>query len=173
MENITEVSINNNTEVSKNNNIEEVSINNNTDNISKANTNIDEFILNNNDLVQVLKSIEIIQSTGKIKAKDMYKIGTRYLRLCSYLEYMQLSDDERDIAIKDEQENKEGTKYLKKLELQDLVFYFNFIHFHIKEENFIDNLDNFKNTHQKIFTTLKPYFKQENDIQTNESFNPL
>ena len=117
--------------------------------------------LTNNDMLRILNIIEVIQSRGQIKAINMFNIGSKYLRLSSYLKFLELDEEEKkNILDKEKEEKKE--EYLKKLEITDLVFYFNFIDKHLKKENFKkDELFLVKNIYEKIYNTLKPYIKNE------------
>ena len=143
-------------------------IENNNINNKNLGENNEEMLLTNNDMLQILNIIDIIQSRGKIKSKDMYKIGSRYLRLSSYLEFSQFDKQEQKNIIDNEKRNENSDKYLKKIDIQDLVFYFNFIDLHIKKENFNNReLEAINLVYHKIFNTLKPYITDNSDKQDN------
>ena len=143
-------------------------IENNNINNKNLGENNEEMLLTNNDMLQILNIIDIIQSRGKIKSKDMYKIGSRYLRLSSYLEFSQFDKQEQKNIIGNEKRNEYSDKYLKKIDIQDLVFYFNFIDLHIKKENFNNReLEAINLVYHKIFNTLKPYITDNSDKQDN------
>jgi len=155
---------NNNTETS-----EEVDTNN------VAEVNDPDAKLSNNDAIVILQIIEIIQSRGKIPANNMFITGQRYLRLKSYIEFNKLSEEKQNEII-NEDEDAEKPKYLKNLEIIDLVFYFNFIDRHKKQTNFKEEeLEIINAIYKKIYNSLKPFIKEETDTkpQSNDSFNPL
>jgi len=165
----------NNTETS-----EEVETNNtetseevDTNNVAEVND--PDAKLSNNDAIVILQIIEIIQSRGKIPANNMFITGQRYLRLKSYIEFNKLSEEKQNEII-NEDEDAEKPKYLKNLEIIDLVFYFNFIDRHKKQTNFKEEeLEIINAIYKKIYNSLKPFIKEETDTkpQSNDSFNPL
>ena len=132
--------------------------------------------LDNNGVKTLLDIIEIAQKRGSIPVKSMIVAGQRYMRILSYLEFSQLNDEEKNATLKKEEENPDSPKFLKQLDIKDLVYGFNFIDRHKKLGTFKnDELDLVNLTFKKIYNTLKPYIKETDGIneQTNTSFNPL
>ena len=151
----------------------EVVTTNTEDNLTNTESKNSSDSLTNNDLLRIINIIEVMQRRGKIKASDMYRIGAKYLRLASYLEFTQLDEEKKKEALEKE-EDENGAKYLKKLELTDLVFYFNFIDANLKADNFNgDEIYLVEKVGQKVFATLKPFIKKDEQKHSDESFNPL
>ena len=160
----------NNTEISETNQEkdenpkEEININDITDK------------LDNNGVKTVLDIIEIAQKRGSIPVKNMLVAGQRYMRILSYLEFSQLTDEEKNTTLKKEEENPDSPKFIKQLDIKDLVYAFNFIDRHKKLGTFKnDELGVVNITFKKIYNTLKPYIKETDGVneQSNTSFNPL
>ena len=142
-----------------------------TDAVSNTITDNSPNKLTNTNLILIIKIITIIQSRGKILVGDMIKTGNIYMRLRSYTEFISLSLVKQEEIIASESESK--TKYLKELDIKDLVFVFNFIDNHLKNNSFKEEeLELINNLNKKIYNTLKPFIKTDAAI-SNQIPTPL
>ena len=141
------------------------------DKVSNTTNNNSSDKLTNNNLMLIINIITIIQSRGKIPVGDMFETGNMYMRLRSYTDFISLSLVKREEIIASENESK--IKYLKELDIKDLVFVFNFIDNHIKNNSFKEEeIELIRNLNKKIYNTLKPFIKTDSSI-SNKISTPL